>query len=215
MNIKKRLLRTFALALIGLAIGGAIAYIQVSSESAHVIKQNVTQNSGPSRMAGVNLGGSFDLMDHNGKAVTAETYDGKYKLIYFGFTYCPAICPTELQKITQVMNKLDEEFSKQIQPLFITVDPERDTAEVMAEYVSLFHPELIGLTGTTDQIGKVMKDYKIFATKVEDDSMSEYTMDHSSFIYFMSMDNKPLGIYRMQDDADYIVGDILKILASS
>lgn len=208
MDIKKRLLRTFVLALIGLAIGGAIAYIQIQAE------ENAADIQPASSMAGVSLGGPFELTDNTGKLVTEAEYDGQYKLIYFGFTYCPAICPTELQKITKTLNELDEEIAAQIQPLFITVDPERDTVEVMQEYVTLFHPRLIGLTGTNEQIDAVKQSYKIFATKVQTEDMSDYTVDHSSFIYLMGPDNKPLSIYRMADDAEYMKKDIEKIIQS-
>lgn len=196
------------LACLGLVIGGAIAYTQIVTE-------HKESNKAPSSsMAGVNLGGPFTLTDHHGETVTQADYDGHYKFIYFGFTYCPAICPTELQKMTQVLGNLDEEISSQIQPLFITVDPERDTVEVMREYVSLFHPRFIGLTGSNEQIEAVKKSYKIFATKVQDEDMNDYTVDHSSFIYLMSPNNKPLSIYRMKDDAVYIESDVRKIIGA-
>lgn len=208
MDVKRRLLRTAILAMIGLVIGGAIAYTQIISEQNSAAETASTSGS----MAGVSLGGPFELIDHNGDSVTQANYDGQYKLIYFGFTYCPAICPTELQKITQVLNNLDEQMAVQIQPLFISVDPERDTPDVMREYVSLFHPRFIGLTGSPEQIEAVKQDYKIFATKVQDENMSDYTVDHSSFIYLMSPDNKPLSIYRIKDDAAFIEADIRKII---
>lgn len=209
MDIKKRLIRTAILACIGLVIGGVIAYTQIQAEQG-----NAEQSKPAASMAGINLGGPFELVNDSGETVTEANYDGQYKLIYFGFTYCPAICPTELQKITQVLNALDDETAAKIQPLFITVDPERDTVDVMHEYVSLFHPRLIGLTGSLDQVEAIKKSYRVFATKVESEDMSDYTVDHSSFIYLMSPDNKPLSIYRMKDDADYMEGDIRKILGS-
>lgn len=207
--MKKRLIRTFVLCLLGLAIGGGIAYMQIQSE------ERGKAASAKPVMAGIDLGGDFALTDHHGTAVTQADYDGDYKLIYFGFTYCPAICPTELQKITQVMNSLDEAIAEKIQPLFISVDPERDSVEVMREYVSLFHPRLIGLTGTQEQIDAVKKTYKIFASKTQSEDMSDYTVDHSSFIYLMGPDNKALGIYRMQDDAPFVTKDITRIFANS
>ncbi|MFP4312860.1 MAG: SCO family protein [Alphaproteobacteria bacterium] len=208
MDIKKRLIRTLFLCLLGLAIGGGIAFMQIMAE-----ESERAQSPAPS-MAGIDLGGDFTLTDHTGQTVSQADYEGQYKLIYFGFTYCPAICPTELQKITRVMNALEPDIAAQIQPLFISVDPERDTPTVMADYVDMFHPRLIGLTGTLEQIDDVKKKYKIFATKVQDDTMTEYTVDHSSFIYFMGPDNKALGIYRMKDDAAYIQNDIQRILAT-
>ncbi len=146
------------------------------------------------------FGGPFTLTDHTGKKVTEKDFTGKYRLIYFGFTYCPAICPTELAKITSAM-KLAGDKAKDIQPIFITVDPERDTVESMAKYVSMFHPSLVGLTGTAEETKAVAKAYKIYFAKVQDESLNDYTMDHSSFIYFMAPDDRLLRIFRMEDSA--------------
>ncbi|MCB1532071.1 MAG: SCO family protein [Alphaproteobacteria bacterium] len=200
-TIKKRLMRTVILCAIAMAIGVGAAYTELKSRHDNM----------PPPVAGVSVGGPFALTDHTGKDVTQEAYAGQYKLIYFGFTYCPAICPTELQKITKVLNILGDE-GDDIQPLFITIDPERDTVDTMRGYVSLFHPRLIGLTGNRAQIDKVLANYRVFAQKVEDPENNDYTMDHSSFIYLMSPDDTLISIYRIQDDADYIAADIAKKL---
>lgn len=215
MNTKKRILRTLVLALIGLGIGAAIAFYQISNEPAVIIKQGESKASPSEAMAGVGIGGPFELNDHTGKSVTEADYDGQYKLIYFGFTYCPAICPTELQKMAQVYEALSKEEQSKIQQFFITVDPERDTVDVMREYVSLFSPELIGLRGDEQQTIDVKDRYKIYATKVQDENMSDYTMDHSSYIYLMSPDNKLLSVYRIEDNADYILSDMRKFISQS
>lgn len=148
-----------------------------------------------------NFGGEFSLTDHTGKAVTSKDFDGKWRLIYFGFTYCPAICPTELQKISAVLNDLGSKGEK-ITPIFISVDPERDTVDVMKNYVSLFHPRLIGLTGTVEEVDVAKKAYKIYSAKVQDETMSDYTVDHSSFIYFMDPNNNLLRIFKIDDTAE-------------
>ncbi len=146
------------------------------------------------------FGGPFTLVDQDNKTVTEKDFTGKFRLIYFGFTYCPAICPTELSKITNAMKGLGERGNI-IQPMFITVDPERDTPEKMKNYISLFNPSLVGLTGTPDQIKQALKGYKIYAAKVQDAGMSDYTMDHSSFIYFMGPDDRLLYIFKTEDTA--------------
>ena len=215
-KIKNRLLRTFALAVVALAIGAGTAFYQVKFEQARVTQQGVSSEK-PLPVAGLELGGPFSLTDHTGKAVTEADYAGQHQLIYFGFTYCPAICPTELQKVSRVIKALEKnkpELATKLQPLFITVDPERDTVEVMHDYVSLFHPKLIGLTGTQPQIDFISKAYRIFARKVDDPTQNDYTMDHSSYLYLMGTDNELLGIYRMDDDADYIYDDVLKRISS-
>lgn len=188
MSIKHRIIRFFILSAIGLALGAAIAGISILSEK---------QDKGSSSIVSTGIGGPFTLVDQDGKTVTEKDFAGKYMLIYFGFTSCPAICPTELQKIAEVYKSLPKESQNRIQPVFISVDPERDTPKVLKNYVDLFMPELIGLTGSVEQIDAVKKAYKIYAGKVpEGDS---YTMDHSSFIYFMGLDAQVIGIFKTSD----------------
>ncbi len=153
------------------------------------------------------FGEPFTLQSTAGGTASEKSWPDKYKLIYFGFTYCPAICPTELQKVAHVMNSLGEKADV-IQPLFITVDPERDTLAKMQDYVAMFHPRLIGLTGTTAQIKDTLKGYKIYAAKAEEEGLSDYTMDHSSFIYFIAPDRRLLQIYKMDDTAENIAASV-------
>jgi len=216
---RNRFFRIILFLVIGLSLGSAIAFFQVQNEmDAGVIevspddKQAVTILKKPTRSATdtsntPQIGGDFTLVDHTGEVVTNEDYAGQYKLVFFGFTYCPAICPTELNKVTQILEKLGED-GEQITPLFITVDPERDTVEQMAQYVEQFHPRLVGLTGNQEQIDAVTSAYKVFATKVENEMMEEYMMDHSSFLYFMGPDDSLLTMYPSTDTADYIAKEI-------
>lgn len=172
--------------------------------------QNVSTMPNENRLMPVTddaFGGPFTLTSHLGKTITQKDFDGQYKLIYFGFTFCPAICPTELAKITSTLNALGDD-AKKIQPLFVTVDPMRDTQEKMKSYVALFHPSLVGLTGTQDQITSMTKNYKIYAAKVDDPSLSEYTMDHSSFIYFIAPDGRLLHIFKIADDSTAMTAKI-------
>lgn len=134
------------------------------------------------------IGGPFELTDHKGNRVSEQDYAGQYKLIYFGFTYCPDVCPTELQTMSAALEEMGENAEK-VQPLLITIDPERDTPEALAQYVGHFHSRLVGLTGTPEEIAAAAKAYRVYYAKVEDESSSaEYTMDHSSVIYFMGPD---------------------------
>lgn len=211
-NTKNRIFRTLTLAVVALLIGAGTAFYQVKFQKAHVRSGGET-SKGALPVAGLEIGGPFSLTNHLGESVTQDDYADQYKLIYFGFTYCPAICPTELQKISRVTKALEKnnpEIAAKFQPLFITVDPERDTVKVMKDYVSLFHPKLIGLTGTQPQIDFITKAYRIFARKVDDPDQQDYTMDHSSYLYLMSPEGKLLGLYRMDDDADYIYDDLIK-----
>ncbi|NQZ13788.1 MAG: SCO family protein [Alphaproteobacteria bacterium] len=186
---KNRLIRTLVIIVIGVLIGGLTTLYQIKSE-----------NGASTSYVAKNFGGSFNLIDHTGKEVTDKDFSGQYRLIYFGFTYCPAICPTELQKMSMVLKNLGP-TGKVITPIFISVDPERDTVDVMKNYVSLFHPDLIGLTGTQEQVDKAKKGYKIYSAKVQDETMQEYTVDHSSFIYFMGPDDTLYRIFKVDDTA--------------
>jgi protein SCO1/2 len=136
------------------------------------------------------IGGPFELTSHQGRLVRDTDYRGKHMLVMFGYTSCPDVCPTELQLITEAMEQLGTAAAK-VQPLMITIDPERDTAALLADYVSNFHPAIVALTGSVDQVKAAAKTYKVFFAKGEVDGEGDYFMDHSSFIYLMSPD----GIY--------------------
>lgn len=194
---KDPVLITFALGLITLLV--AIVVFQ---------KQDTFETGIGGDFAGVPIGGPYELISDSNKIVSDQTFEGQYKLIYFGFTYCPAICPTELQKMTAALNALPQDIADQIQPLFITIDPERDSVGVMREYVALFHPKLVGLTGTPTMIKKAADAYRVYYSKVEDEQYGEYTMDHSSFIYFMGPDDNLINIYKISDTSQTMAKDI-------
>jgi cytochrome oxidase Cu insertion factor (SCO1/SenC/PrrC family) len=134
-------------------------------------------------------------------------------LLYFGFTYCPDICPADLQAIGLALDKLGSDAAR-VQPLFVTVDPERDTAEHLAEYVPLFHPRLIGLTGSLDAIRKAAEAYKVYFAKVPvGKEAGDYTVDHTAFIYLMDRDGNYLGFFPPGTTADRMVEIIRPRLA--
>ncbi len=138
------------------------------------------------------IGGPFALTDQNGVARAAGEFRGRYMLIYFGFTTCPDVCPTELTKMgaaLTLLEKSDSTKAQQVQPLFITVDPERDTVAAMKQYVPNFHPRLLGLTGSPAQINAVIQAYRVYARKnIPADDPKNYMMDHTSYIYLMGPD---------------------------
>lgn len=147
------------------------------------------------------VGGPFTLVNDAGETVTDETFRGRYMLIYFGFTFCPDVCPTELGIMSAALDQLGEKAEK-VQPLFVTIDPERDTPEVMSRYVTLFHPRLMGLTGTPEQIAGIAKAYHVFYRKAEDESSTDYTMDHSSIVFLMGPDGEYLKLFPPQTPPD-------------
>ena len=131
------------------------------------------------------VGGSYSLTDHNGKKVTDKSFPNKFKIIYFGYTFCPDICPTGMAVISQALDLLGNK-AQRIKPLFITVDPKRDNIEIMAEYHSHFHPSFSNLTGTLDQIRRVAKLYRVYYKKSDASEAENYLMDHSSIMYVLS-----------------------------
>ena len=200
--MQKRLVRTALLCVLGLLAGAGIAWTQLQSGPAAVVQQTAPQS-----MAGADIGGPFTLVNQDGQTVTDQDFAGRWKLVYFGFTYCPAICPTELQKMAKALNAMGP-AGDAIQPIFITTDPDRDTPEAMKKFVELFHPRLIGLTGDRKQIKDVQKNYRVYAKKVQTQDKTEYTMDHSSFIYLMSPQGELVAIYRGADTAEKITSDL-------
>ncbi|KAF3168121.1 Cu-binding protein [Orbilia oligospora] len=136
------------------------------------------------------IGGEFTLTDQNGQRITdKEARDGKFSLVYFGFTHCPDICPEELDKMAVMIDKVYEKRGKSLQPIFITCDPARDTPKVMKEYLNEFHPALVGLTGTYDEIKDVCKKYRVyFSTPRDLKEGMDYLVDHSIYFYLMDPD---------------------------
>jgi cytochrome oxidase Cu insertion factor (SCO1/SenC/PrrC family) len=159
------------------------------------------------------VGGPFELTDHTGRVRTERDFRGQLMLVYFGFTYCPDICPADLQAIGLALDKLGHD-GERVQPLFVTVDPERDTAEHLAEYVPLFHPRLIGLTGSLEAVRRAADAYKVYFAKVPTGKeASDYTVDHTAFIYLMDRDGNYLGFFPPGTTADRMAETIRPRLA--
>jgi len=144
---------------------------------------------------GVLMGGPFTLVNTAGETVTEETFRGRWMLVYFGFTYCPDVCPTELQTISSALDRLGPQ-ARQVVPVFITVDPERDTPAALAEYVKLFDERLVGLTGSKEQIAAAAKSYRVYYARAKAKDTADYLMDHSSFIYLIGPDGGFRALFR-------------------
>jgi protein SCO1/2 len=168
--------------------------------------------AGGTLRAEADIGGPFSLIDHHGNHVTDKTYRGQYLLVYFGYGYCPDVCPTELANVANVMDILGEK-AKKVTPLFISVDPERDTPEFLADYVVNFHPRLVGLTGTPEEIAKVAKEYKVYYAKSRKSAGEDYLMDHTSFVYLMGPDGQFLNMFRGQTDPKAMAETVERIMA--
>jgi protein SCO1/2 len=162
-------------------------------------------------LQGAKLGGAFTLTDQNGRQVTDRNFEGKYRLVYFGFTYCPDVCPVDMQVIGQAMRQIEKSdagLAERLQPIFITVDPERDKPAVLKEYVSSFHPRTIGLTGTSEQIADVAKKHGIFFQKADEGGASEYQMDHSRILLLFGPQGEPLAILPHDEGAEAVAAEI-------
>ncbi len=159
------------------------------------------------------IGGPFTLEDGAGKTVTDGSYRGKYMLVYFGYTFCPDVCPTTLNDVAQALDKLGPKQDR-IQPLFITVDPARDTPAVVQQYAAAFSPHLVGLTGTPDQIAAVAHEYRVYyAQHKTGPNPGDYTMDHSSILYLMDPSGQFIGIIRADEGADKMAADLATYLS--
>ena len=152
--------------------------------------------------APVAIGGPFQLTDQTGQTVTDKSMQGRPSLIFFGFTHCPDVCPTTLFEISEVLKAMGKDADR-VNAYYISVDPERDTQTAMKEYLSSFDPRLKGLTGNTEEIAKVLSEYRVYAKKVPLKD-GDYTMDHTALIYLMDRDGKfvsPFNINRKPEDA--------------
>lgn len=146
-------------------------------------------------LTGAAVGGPFTLVDETGRQVTSDSFNGQWRLMYFGFTYCPDVCPVDAAKLGQgfaAFEKANPEAAKKVQPLFVTVDPERDTPAALAEFTANFHPRLLGLTGTRAQIDDMLKRFRIYASKVPGVTKGSYTYDHLAVFYLMDPDGRPV-----------------------
>lgn len=176
---RPRLLFGFFIALI--VAGGALLGVLLTMPQ----PQQTQQESGSSTAT---IGGPFTLVDTSGRTVTDQTFHGKWMLIYFGYTYCPDACPTTLTNMGIALQKLGPEAAR-IAPMFITVDPERDTVKAMAEYLKSFDPRIVGLTGSEAQTAAVAKAYHVYVAPRKSDG-DDYLVDHSAYIYLMSPQGK-------------------------
>ncbi|HEX7693715.1 MAG TPA: SCO family protein [Sphingomonas sp.] len=170
-------------------------------------------NAGPGDppLAGAKIGGPFALTDQDGKPFADTALAGKYRIMYFGYTYCPDVCPTTAQTIGAAMRLLDRNdpaVSAKVVPVFVTVDPERDTPPVLKQFVSAFYPRFIGLTGSPAAIDKVRTEYGVFASKGKTTPNGGYLVEHSNAAYLMDGDGKPLTLLPTEQGAQAVADEI-------
>jgi len=173
----------------------------------------ITESAPAAGGSAVNIGGPFTLTDQTGTTVTDKTYDGSYRLIYFGYTFCPDACPTELGVMAQAIEEMGPAGQK-VQPIFITIDPDRDTVQQLKTYVPLFDKRLVGLTGTPQQVAAVAKEYKVYYSKADQPGVDakSYGMNHSSFVYLMDPDGKFLTVFSSDTGSDKMAAEIKRYM---
>jgi cytochrome oxidase Cu insertion factor (SCO1/SenC/PrrC family) len=205
--VQAQTLKLLSFILAGLIIGAGAA-LAVFPHA----RERLLPTAGVKVMGQALIGGRFTLTDHTGKRVTDEDFRGRYMLVFFGFTFCPDVCPSALQVMSAALDKLGPDADRFV-PVFITVDPERDRPAELSAYVQSFHPRLVGLTGTPAEIDAVVKAYRVYVRKVSDPkSTAGYTIDHTSLIYAMGPD----GAYRTHlahtTNADVMANRLAKLL---
>jgi protein SCO1/2 len=166
-----------------------------------------------SQPAALTVGGPFSLIDGDGKPVTDQTWHGKYMLVYFGYTFCPDVCPTTLTAVSDALDKLGPKADR-IQPLFITVDPKRDTPAVVKQYAAAFGLRIIGLTGSPEQVAAAAKAYRVyFAEHRTGPGPDDYSMDHSSVLYLMGPDGRFIAPVRADQDGPELAAALTKLMS--
>ncbi|KAM7526498.1 hypothetical protein LguiA_016400 [Lonicera macranthoides] len=194
-----------------IATGAGLIFYYDSEKKRHIEDINTASTAvkqGPSAGKAA-IGGPFNLVNHDGKSVTEKDFLGKWTLIYFGFTHCPDICPDELQKLASAIDKIKEKARIDIVPVFISVDPERDTVEQVREYVKEFHPNLVGLTGNPDEIRKAARAYRVYYMKTEEEG-SDYLVDHSIIMYLMDPNMDFVKFFGKNNDVEALTDGIIK-----
>ena len=164
-------------------------------------------------LAGAAIGGPFELVDSQGKTVRWSDFDGKYRMIYFGYAYCPDVCPLDVQRMMQGFARFKQaepELAAQVQPIFVTIDPARDTPAVVGEFTRAFSDDLLGLTGTAEQIDQAAKAFAVYYQKGEQGAGGGYLMDHSRAAYLMGRKGEPIATLPVDQSAEAVAAELAK-----
>jgi protein SCO1 len=164
-------------------------------------------------LAGAAIGGPFTLVDKDGREVRWSDFDGRYRIVYFGFTFCPDACPTDVQTMMQGFNRFAKDFpalADQVQPVFISVDPARDTPAKVGEFAAAFSPRLIGLTGSEEQVQQAAKGFAVYSAKGEVNAEGYYLVDHSRIAYLMGRKGEPIAMLPIDKGADAVAAELAR-----
>ena len=172
-----------------------------------------TVDPGEPPLAGASIGGDFTLTGESGEEVSWSDFAGQYRTIYFGYAYCPDVCPTDNQRAMAGLKNFEAEnpeLGAKIQPLFVSVDPGRDTPEVLTEFTDAFHPRLIGLTGTKEQLDAATSAFAVFYGRGEESESGGYLMEHSNITYLFGPDGQPLATLPTDEGPDAVATELAK-----
>ena len=167
----------------------------------------------PPPLQGAAIGGDFELVSETGETVREADFAGQNRVIYFGYAFCPDVCPVDMQRLGQAMRIVEErdpEMAERITPIFVSVDPDRDTPEVLAEFTDSFHPRMLGLSGSREAIDAAVDSYGVYYQLGEDDGSGTYLVDHSNNAILFGPDGEPLVILPLQDQPDAIADALLR-----
>ena len=162
-------------------------------------------------LAGADIGGPFTLVDQTGKTRTWDEFRGKYAMVYFGYTYCPDICPTDMQRSSQGLRQFAKEHpdrAAKVQQIFVTVDPERDTQAVVGEFAAAFGKDIVALTGTREQVDAAAKAFRVYHGKGKVEEGGAYLVDHSNIVYLFAPDGEPVATLPVDKGADAVAGEL-------
>lgn len=186
-------------------VAGYVLYADYKADQIAKVSEKVSSGQ-------ATIDGQFQLIDHKGILRTQKDFHGKFMMVYFGYRYCPDICPTALTTITETLNALGPKVAH-VQPIFITIDPERDTVPELADFISNFHPSFLAMTGNAEQIESARKAYKVFAQKAEKvEGTDNYVMDHSSIIYVMDRQGNLVAHFNHSTPSENIVTALRRYL---
>ena len=163
-------------------------------------------------LAGAAIGGPFELVGSDGETVRWSDFDGKYRMVYFGYAYCPDVCPLDVQRMMKgyaAFKQAEPALAAQVQPIFVTIDPQRDTPAVVGEFTSAFSDDLIGLTGTPEQVAAAAKAFSVYYAKGQG-AGENYLMDHSRAAYLMGRKGEPIAMLPVEDSAEAVAGELEK-----
>lgn len=179
--------------------------------AAAAILAGCSSNAAEPPLAGASIGGPFALTDQDGQAVSDRDFAGKYRIMYFGYTFCPDVCPTDMQHLGAAMRLLDQRdpaMAKRVVPIFVTVDPARDTPAVLKQFVSAFSPRIVGLTGSPEAIARVASEYRVFSEKQPVQPGGGYLIQHSDQAILFGPDGKPIALVPVTDSPGAIVATL-------